>query len=186
MHGKLWDVGDVFEAPFPGAEPNRHFTVNGVMTEGDKQRIVYSPGDDPRTTKALYELAKKYKMEGLTKNTTRKKLHNFVVKFERDNNITQSPVEAQQTAPAANPDNSGAKFDPENTFDNPILNKPFMDMSPDEINKIKVDEIRTKLGQPPYSLELGTGVIAKAELIKRGIQIEEQRGMQASGAGSVS
>lgn len=174
LHGKLWKSGDVFVPPYEGAEPNRHFTINGVVSADERRRAVYGPADDVRSTEEMRRLCIEAEMPGVNEDTTRKELFNFLVKYEKSNppEVAAAP---QEKAPAHNPDNAGAVHDPSKKFENPILNKMFLEMTPDDINTLKTKEIKEKLSRPPYSLQLGSGQVSKADLVKRGVAIEEQK-----------
>jgi hypothetical protein len=167
LHGRLWKAGEPFNPPFEGAEPNRHFTIGGVPVADE--RIIRGPGDDPRSTAQI--LADIQKIKPSVTKGTRKQL------FRLWQELTGAvdPVKVSPAAQVPDPHNTGARHDPKKVNVNPTMNKLFSDMGPDDIDSITVKEIREKLAQPPYSLELGTGVITKADLIKRGIQVEEQQ-----------
>lgn len=164
---RLWEPGEQFVPPFDGAAPNRHFQINGKPV-GD-ERIVQGPGDDPRSTA---QMKKDLETMGVDADgMSRKDIWRKLVDLQ--GGVSTAP--AHKDHQAADPNNSGARHNQERVPSNPSANKLFSDMGPDDIDGLTVKDIRAKLSTAPYSLELGSGVISKADLIKRGIAVEEQQ-----------
>lgn len=166
LHGKLWDLGDVFEPMFEGAEPNKHFALNGVV-QIENRTGPMGPGDDPRSTVQI-----KADLEALTNKKpdpswNRKQLFWAWVDAARENGQTVIQEPAQPS---------------KKTYFNEQNAKMFSEMSPDDIENMKADDMRSKLESPPYSLDLGRGYVNKTEMVKRGIEIEEAMKINAMNA----
>ena len=170
LHNKRWEVGEEFIAPFPGAQPNRHFSPGGVPPKDEAVRSVHGPGDDPRSTKEMRESLEAAGVK-VSKGWGRKTLFAKLMEIESPGSI-KKPESGQP--PLVDPNNTGPAYSPARGFDNLVLNKRFGEMSPDDIDGLKADEIRAKLEKPPYSINLGSGYVKKETMIERGIAIEEQ------------
>jgi hypothetical protein len=175
LHGRLWEVGERFSPVFPGAQPNRHFALNGVAPPDAKVRSVFGPGDDKRSTRQMVEALKEYgkevpkAMEG-----DRKALFSMLVEVEGKAVGKKALAEPAPAAPVADMNNAGPGHNAARDPSNPILSKQFSSMTPDEIDGLTAGEMREKLAKPPYSLDLGSGYVKKDDLVRRGVAIEEQ------------
>lgn len=177
--GKLWEVGEILPDELA---PNKHFTLDGQIQAGEK-RVAYGPGDDPRSTKQIIADLKKHFGIALDAKTVRKtawiEWRNAEEAAGKKGLVTERPATQNQEPKYGKADDPGRFGLP--TFDNSILNKNFSDWSPDEIDKTTAKEICQKLNAPPYSLDMKPIGITKADLIKRGIEVEEQQIINAQG-----
>ena len=163
------------------ASPNKHFQAVGQPLPKDTQKPIYAPGDDTRSTKQLIsDLKEKFDVDATGK--TRKEAFRLWKEHaaaaedsaRQDANasggvVTSGPFPGAD-APGIAPGDVGR-----GVFKNPVLNKQFSEMTPDEIDKLTTDEICQKLKAPPYSRQdanPGPGM-TKARLIKMGIDYEE-------------
>ena len=159
LHERLWELGDIFDPPFEGAKPNKHFAINGVTNPENKIGPM-GHGDDPRPTKQI-----KADLEALTgkpasKSMNRKALFWAWMEASKENHIPfPKPVDEEPVIKSPQ-DHQGKQ----------IL---FSNMTPDQIDQIGVPEIRERLEAEPYSLQLGSGYLKKDELIKRAIAVED-------------
>jgi hypothetical protein len=188
--GRVWEPGeswDDFGKNSPDAKPNSHFSVDGTVPVSAAGRTVRGPGDDPRSTAKMRDQVIEYIKAGVwpgkepAKNASRKELFAILIEIE-GREMGKKAIAASigtGTTVGTAVENSGPNAG--RSFENPLMNKLFSDMTPDDINNLKASELRDKLQMPPYSIELGSGVVAKADLVKRGIAIEEQIGRSKAG-----
>jgi hypothetical protein len=154
--GRLFKAGDAFEPTPITDKPNKHFVLNGTPENPAEAKKVYTAGDDQRTTKELradvMALAEKLSEPKPARNASRKKLWMAWVDLCT---LDERPISPDTPAPAVPKKEDGQVKAPSELgrprFDNPILNKPFAQMTPDDIDSITAREICEKAGRAAVS-----------------------------------
>jgi len=157
-HRKLFKVGELLPA---GWEPNKHFIAGAKVPPEETNSPARTPGDDSRpTVQIIMDLRMKYGID--MRGRTRKEAFAEWIKAENQKDVAVKPEPVLK---------EGAT--------DPLNGRRFSDMSPDEINNSKRDDIVEAINHR-FKMDMTHGNKSKVELIQYGIDLEaKQTGARA-------
>jgi hypothetical protein len=163
MGGHLYRAGDPL---LPGDEPGKHFALNGIADSQEKAALPTTPGDDIRSTMEIRaELEAKHGIK-LAKSANRKTLFNAWVDAEKG--ADKPVVKTRRTVPPEEMDDAPP------TVTDPLAGVNLLEMSPDDIQKIRSKEWRECLAaRYNVSMPVRSSV---GELAERAMQEELNAG----------
>ena len=157
VHEKKWTVGEPLT---PGLKPNKHFASEDDFSDAlaDATRIPITPADDPRSTiKIISDLKEKFGVE-VDEKISRKEAFlmwkDLVVKNEKPG----EPAPPELTK----------KITPVK-----LIEKKFSELTPDEINNLKLKDIQQTILQR-FGVEMNIVGARKLDLIKKALKLEEK------------
>ena len=156
---RYWQAGESLNdtGGYEDAPPGKHFALDGKIPAGEIDSIV-RPGDDPRSTVQIRKDLEEIHGVDTKGVADRKDLFNL-----------WTDAEKAKAAEAAPPVPDGVEIV------DPLGTRKFSDLSPDELNELKNQELADSM-KVRFGLDVKYKGIPKENLIQQALQLEVQSG----------